>query len=495
MNTFQTKVNGFALSEVILVVSIIGLASLLAIPSFTQIVDWSDKKSASVDLIRLNEAVELTRLINDDNSVPAGVHDNEHHERVLRWIQNNQQGPILKNLKKLKVDILKSQGENNDFYFIEYKGEKYKKPKMEPYTQKDRDTAKQSVASNSSSFDSIRQNVWEDGVWSDSSHGIDPQEGNKAVNEVNDFLRRKKTSNANIEKKQYYEMPGNHQWVIPEGVSEVTLELIGGGGSGAHAQMYEKVWGELKPLSPLIQSIGRYGFGGGFNILGSIKLSAPFKLYLTPHKDPFLTSIFAVIGAEKIPLPIGEESIIVRNEEEELNVDFKITSPGDHCMPWYPSRRKRVDSHVFSLSNLYVRHKDTIHYRAGNGGGAGGYSKKTISNLKGGETVFINVGTGGNNAHGGETSARINDVTIKALGGEKGTDSDVGQGGVGVGGDLNNAGPSGSSSIDGGGGGEGYTLGNNGNISMGAGGSGSANPELSDGGSGNCGMAIITYTI
>lgn len=493
MNIILKNDGGFTLSEVLIAISIVAVACALAVPAFTKSVEWAKKRSALAELTQLNDALDHYRLEWGNELLPKGHNDLLHHEAILKIL-------VLKNIQHINPKQLKSKGEGETFYFTEYRGQTVEGKENDSRaftaytTWKGSDEGGNNWKGNGCTLGEVflTNEAWEKG---DRAFKEDKDE--RIVEEVKELVKRMQPRQPFVEKKKYFEKPGSFDWIVPQGVSNIVVEIIGGGGSGAKVRRKVDAWGAVESMPSSGVQIGRYDCKqGNFVNVGSYNLTGPLKLYLYSSPTCFIESLNVLInGIDKRYLSLGQENVIECNQEGPLKTDFSVRTPQPQAGCWEKGKKRgRMryhDNFAFTL-NLRVQYPN-FNFFVGHGGGAGGYSKKQFKGLHGGETVFVTVGKGGQDGSGEMTSVKINDIQFSVTGGRVGTDEKPGTGGVGITGDVNKNGAAGLTSEEGGKGGQGFSGGSNANIMMGAGGAGAVDKTSLSGESGNCGMVVITY--
>jgi len=486
---------GFTLSETLIAISIVAVACALALPAYTKGVKWAQKRSALAELVQLNDAVDYYRLEGGNESLPKGNNDVAHHEAILKAV-------VLKNIEHIDPKGLRSKGEGESFYFTEYKGQKL---------EGKYDISKVAATYGTWTGSGGGGNNWTGSgcalgevfltneAWKKGDTTFKEDKDKRIVEEIQNFLKRKQPGQPPVKKGVYFEKPGSFDWMVPQGVSSITVELVGGGGSGARPKREIIGWGNIEIVPFQGHRIGRYDCKlGNFVTVGSYNLTGPLKLYVYTHSDRKLESFAMHIDGEKDnrSLSIGVDNVKEFNQEGALKIDFLVRTHQPRSGPWIEKESKIFGNdyyHNFDFSMTLKVERPIFRFSRGHGGGSGGYSSKEFSGLRGGETVFITVGKGGQNVPGQTTSVKVNGVQFSATRGGIGIDQGPGIGGKGIAGDVNRQGSSGLTSEEGGKGGSGFDGGRNANIMMGAGGIGAIDKVSLSGENGNCGMVIITY--
>lgn len=495
MNIIWNSNKGFTLGEVLMTISIIAVACALVVPAVTRSVEWASERNCLRELHRLNDALDYYKLEHSGAALPRGRNDKAHHAAILQILDLN-------NIGHIDLRQLKSQGEGDTFYFTEYKGKRYEKSK---YT--DGKVNDQPYSPTSKIAEGDRNKDWNHGsipldesffVQEEFSKGNVPfkeKRDEKMTQAVEEFFKHKRPKQPLIERKVHFEMPGYYDWIVPQGVSDIQVELIGGGGSGSRMKRRVKGWGDIQAilLQPVV--VGRYACdNGNYVSVGSFAWVGPLKLYIYTSAISFVQGFKVVTNGIHHQLAIGQENVVEHSQEGPISVEVFLQTPGAQAGCWKKGRKhfqmRYHDDFSFGY-NLRVQFQD-IDFFVGNGGGAGGHSIKTFRGLRGGETVFVTVGAGGRSGLGGTTKVKINDIECSASGGGMGTEQAAGAGGTGQG-DHNKNGLEGLLSEKGGQGGKGVPSQSNGNAIMGTGGAGAYNKEAQSGGDGHCGMVVITY--
>lgn len=348
-----------------------------------------------------------------------------------------------------------------------------------------------------------KSEAYDNGDWIGSNKSASKHPDSESiVREIEESLAKKRLKNAAIERKIYFEVPGKYEWLVPEGVNSVEVEVVGAGGAGSKARFGPEIWGEPKEIGP-IKSKSQYGRDsfkdGQMRLLSEIEVPGPFRLELLMNPNQFLHFIEIVPDYEsKLHMHPGSLKEVVCEQHGIHKLVFNLGGKGPDDGAWRSGRsRNKINKHyhgaqTFEIQMARVSHKvPTIV--VGNGGGSGGYSKKTLTGLKGKEPIFITVGKSTPEGPGEDSKVVWDGQEVVGKGGGVATQQTVGLGGNGLGGDAHKSGNNGSTTQEGGDGGEGFFIGNNANYPSGSGGNGASNVDSPKGGSGNCGAVVITF--
>lgn len=492
------KEQGFTLVEILIAVAIIGIGSALTIPSLKENILWSKQKISERELVALNQAIDLYRIENGPNSIPSGANDIVQHEKIIKLLGSKGLFPSLKNLESLHVTALQSEGSGAEFKFVAYNGAKIDSSRgwIENVDEK-KDGFIPEVENTGNGCQLGISTVMTDNWLLKKKNPVESYQEKEVITRIEDRIKAKKVQNAVVYKKVYFETSGSHVWIVPEGVNSIEVQVIGGGGSGSEAVLYGRNWGEAYKLNSCSKTFERWDFKDRKTPrLGAFDLEGPFKVTVTKQGEgEFLSGFHIIINGERKDLAIGVEHEFISDASGPIKLEFFISAPDPNGPPWRIKHKAKkstvVSHHNYSLNNIKIQYKNILNFKPGNGGGGGGYAKKQINDLKGGESVFINIGKGGKGVAGEDTRLRIASSIIVAKGGHPGTTDKPGDGGDAIGGDLNVKGAPGLPSLSGGSGGRGYP-GTNSNLIMGAGGSGGViEGEIQN--QGNCGMVCISY--
>lgn len=472
--------NGFSLVELIICLSVIALAGAISIPLYKGSTNWAYNKQAEGNLKKLNKALEYYKIQYGGDSIPNGNHDKKHHEQVLALLSVDVIGT--QNIDPLK---LKSSGKGKTFVFNGYGNQEIPKAKIfgDPVIASNNTRNEEELLGSDDDNDDDGDKNWENSfLASNKNENLSPIEEIEAL--VNERRRRE----AQVNRVVFFESPGKHQWIVPEGVSEITIEAVGGGGSSERA-IEESYWGpEQVLLKNVVACNACTPFQGkpknaeylSKNLLNK-ELNTPMRMKIrgtiptkaTKYPNAYLFNI-DVLNRDQI---IEHITINYQNQQEAYLEFLEDGIVKVEIDAWKMKSAPTIVGIKLTLDE--VRYQPYLRQLTPTGGGgAGGYVQKRITGLSGGETIFITVGKGGHNGKGEKSLVKINNIELIAHGGENANGIIGGKGGISIGGDSNQTGEDGKGQSGGAIGGKGAILEQSGIAWRGSGGTGTESLRL-----------------
>jgi len=265
LNEMKVGNKGFTLVELLAVLFvIIAGGAIITAPLRNHITSMRNQEALET-LTKLNGLVDLYR--SEFGELPSGGNDAGHHRNVLALLGSTSHGRQLLESQTVCVEQLESSGNGNTFRFTKYKGVNAPAVTLLP----------ESVLADRSPS-----------AWTSDNDGIDivpiPTE---VVSPANVLAETRLASNA-VHGSVIFDQPGKYEWIVPDGVTQVRIEGIGGGGSGGAALRYQQwgnptrktfgIWGKCnRVFSAGYDCRGNY-FGGPKELLNHLSVKGPARV-------------------------------------------------------------------------------------------------------------------------------------------------------------------------------------------------------------------------
>ena len=374
--------------------------------------DFARNQADAQTLHRLNEAVDLYK--SEFGPIPIGSNDEAHHRLIINELMKTSAGRHLIDLHTLDIQKLVSVGAGDSFWFTKYQNASSIQPvqkiaKIDPTKP-------------------LKVDAWvidNDGV-------IETPPSVPKLDTIDPSVNAILSSNV-AHGSVTFNKAGMYEWIIPDGVTQIHVESIAGGGSGSKASSYDG-W-RLERIAIIVFYI-EYDFLGGdsalrasinshkqFQVIGPAKVTNIEKElipYLPSHRPiPELYSFHFLIPLPmaSIEIPSGQLKYFggryLLSESAGYRIIETLEHKGIRLESWNSSGGGALSLQRTKLK-IERPHKENIQ---GNGGKAGQYRAETITNLVAGTPIFISVGNGGNGTNGGDTTLINHRFNIACRGG------------------------------------------------------------------------------
>ena len=381
------KKGGFIFIEMLIASGLAVVIGSVCRVYFKDSVNYAQHAQSEDTLKQLNEAVDFYR--SEFAALPDGTNNKEHHKAIINALKTSHLGRNLLQNETIDLNQLESRGSGDNFYFHRYQDAIENRVLVADVPI----DLNYSVASPwiGDTFGAIGLPILAENLLP-----LSPEV--EAHNHV-----------ATIHGCVLFDKPGVFVWVVPDGVNSITIQVIGGGGSGTQAQTLTRMVTKTRKVKRIQQE------------------SYWDSEWVTKQEEYtetiYVREVVTEYRYEEIPytdydyngMPIVTHRGELRPTDVEHVYTKDVVKTRDYTT--WESVLKYRDVEVEVEESYQVPEQ---YNQPGKSGTAGQIITQTISNVHGGDQVFLWVGVGGNNTNGGTSSVVINKTKVQANGGVQG---------------------------------------------------------------------------